>query len=264
MSGLGGFLLAVGLADLVAGGAAGETDNRLRCLLGALSAAWAAAVAGWRIQLGGSDLILYTGIVAGTSAVWIGLRFLSVRRPRMGFAALSFLAAGSVAVVALGQRWVAGIPGLDRWLAESPLPALAVWPSERWLLLVGGVAFLTATSNAIVRVVLRATGTEFERSRRRLRGGRVIGALERWLIFGLAIAGEPTAAALIVSAKSLLRFPELSRAAQEPSPVLVDADANPLTDSQAPIPAVDYITEYFLMGSLVSWTLALGLSLLFL
>ena len=54
------------------------------------------------------------------------------------------------------------------------------------------------------------------------------------MIFSLGLAGEPTAAALIVSAKSLLRFPELSRASE-----------------------IDAVTEYFLLGSLASWGLAL-------
>lgn len=63
------------------------------------------------------------------------------------------------------------------------------------------------------------------------------------------MAGEPTAAALIVSAKSLLRFPEISRTTSA-------------TDRTG-VAEVDAVTEYFLLGSLVSWLLALAPVLLF-
>lgn len=68
--------------------------------------------------------------------------------------------------------------------------------------------------------------------------------IERWMIFALALAGEPTAAALIVSAKSLLRFPELSKTAES-------------THDDAGVD-IDAVTEYFLLGSLASWALALA------
>ena len=107
--------------------------------------------------------------------------------------------------------------------------------------------------------LLAMAGTAIEGGERRLQGGRYIGAIERLLIFGLAAAGEPTAAALVVSAKSILRFPELSRAARRED--LRDAGGMPAGDDDRPITAdVDVIPEYFLLGSLVSWALALALA----
>ena len=78
---------------------------------------------------------------------------------------------------------------------------------------------------------------------RRLKGGRLLGPLERIFILGLGLAGNLTAAAIVVAAKGLLRWPELS------SPTEQDR--------------VHRLTDYFLVGSFVSWLVALaGLVLL--
>ena len=42
-----------------------------------------------------------------------------------------------------------------------------------------------------------------------LRGGRLLGPMERVLILGLGLAGQLTAAGLVIAAKGLIRFPEL-------------------------------------------------------
>jgi hypothetical protein len=68
------------------------------------------------------------------------------------------------------------------------------------------------------------------------------------LIFGLAVAGEPTAAALIISAKGLLRYPEISRTIEQS-----DDSGGPRA---GPSPAV--LSEYLVLGSMVSWALALS------
>ncbi len=111
----------------------------------------------------------------------------------------------------------------------------------------GIAVFLTATTNGVVRCVLAVAGNIVEQDERRLRGGRLIGPIERLIIFGLAIAGEPTAAALVVSAKSILRFPELTR---------TPAKGGGATER------IDSVTEYFLLGSLTSWFMALAPALL--
>ena len=95
--------------------------------------------------------------------------------------------------------------------------------------------FLQASANALVRLLLAVVGTpEADQS---LRGGRFIGPMERTLIFGLGVAGYLTAAAVVATAKGLLRFPEISK------------------EDKHDIHAA---TEYFLVGSLASWILALA------
>ena len=104
-----------------------------------------------------------------------------------------------------------------------------------------------------MRAVLAAAGTETQRSEARLRGGRVIGVIERWMIFGLMVAGNPTAAAIVVSAKSILRFPQLSKVVQSAG----EQSSDPVVEEQG---RVDDVTEFFLLGSLVSWVMAMALA----
>jgi hypothetical protein len=72
-----------------------------------------------------------------------------------------------------------------------------------------------------------------------LKGGRLIGPLERFLVFALSLAGAYALVAAFVAAKGIVRFPEISR------------DRG--TGNRA---------EYFLVGSMVSWVIALGAALL--
>lgn len=67
----------------------------------------------------------------------------------------------------------------------------------------------------------------------RLRGGRLIGPLERILIVAILVAGTPELLVALVAAKGIVRFPEIS--------------ADRANGSKA---------EEFLVGSLVSWVLA--------
>ena len=68
-----------------------------------------------------------------------------------------------------------------------------------------------------------------------LKGGRLIGPLERILVFALTLAAMYPLLAAVLAAKGIVRFPEISR------------------DSAAGNRA-----EYFLIGSLVSWVIALA------
>lgn len=92
-----------------------------------------------------------------------------------------------------------------------------------------------------MRLLLDAVGVPATTNEKQLKGGRVLGPMERILIVGLGALGEFTAAAIVVAAKGLLRFPELQRAQRGP-------ETNGPSD----------VTEYFLIGSFASWLLALG------
>ena len=113
------------------------------------------------------------------------------------------------------------------------------------MLLLGVFLVQLSTGNVLVRLVLTVTGTlnpirivGEEGPESRLKGGRLLGPMERVLILGLGLAGHVTAASLVVAAKGLLRFPELSsRRDQE---------------------QIHQLTEYFLVGSFVSWLVALS------
>ncbi len=93
-----------------------------------------------------------------------------------------------------------------------------------------GALVLTAPSNWFVRWILRLARRSGPADTRG--AGRWIGSLERLLIYVLVLAGEPAAAGLVVAAKSILRFPEISG-----TPARIDP-------------------EYVLVGSLASWLVA--------
>ena len=135
---------------------------------------------------------------------------------------------------------------LERWSAQSGLPALAGVTPEQLLLGAGVFAFLLNTANLIVRLVLALAGTLAITAHSRLRGGRMLGPLERTFIFGLGLAGELTAASIVIAAKGLLRYPEISQGAR--------GRRRTMPENQA----VQSLTEYFLIGTLTSWLLSLG------
>ena len=71
------------------------------------------------------------------------------------------------------------------------------------------------------------------------KGGRLIGPLERMLVLILTLAAAYPILAAMLAAKGIVRFPEISRDGE--------------TGARA---------EYFLVGSLVSWVIALGAAFL--
>lgn len=186
-----------------------------------------------------------------------------------------------VVVVLVATAFVDPVPmGLSGFLADalaaSPAGAVASLPPTTVVLGIGAALFLVESANIVVRSALRPameearlgrvvtesadpehvrTGTtpSTRRSAARwwsrrpvaedavepvvvedLRGGRIIGPLERLLIVGLTLAGALPIVAGILAAKGIVRFPEISQ----------DGPGG----SKA---------EYFLVGSLVSWSLAI-------
>ncbi len=98
------------------------------------------------------------------------------------------------------------------------------------LLILAGAILLTVPANWLVRWILKVVRAEFPKESNG--AGRWIGILERLLIYVLVIAGQAAAAGIVVAAKSILRYPEISAKPQRIAP------------------------EYVLIGSLASWLLA--------
>ena len=201
-----------------------------------------AGLTGW------PDLLAVLALAAYAGA-WERVVALGFRERRAGVP-LAMLAAGLVVVVLLsGQAAEAAGPCAD-WLAQADAPVLGGLDPDRALLLAGVVLVQLSTGNVLVRLVLSATGTMrpdaaggLSGPARTLKGGRLLGPLERLFILGLGLAGNLTAAAIVVAAKGLLRWPELSSPAEQDK--------------------VHRLTEYFLVGSFVSWLVPLaGLVLL--
>jgi hypothetical protein len=169
------------------------------------------------------------------------------RRPGWGPAWAPLLVlGGGIGLALLCSPWAGPGGGLvGEWLDATGVPALRGMPTERALLLTGVFLALLSTGNVVVRLVLAATGTTNpalhdtpEDPEQRLKGGRLLGPMERVLIVGLGLAGQLTAASIVIAAKGLLRWPELQSK----------------TEQQW----IHRLTEYFLVGSFVSWLVALG------
>ena len=98
-------------------------------------------------------------------------------------------------------------------------------------LVVGAVVILlTVPANWLVRWILKVVRADIPDESNG--AGRWIGILERLLIFVLVVAGQAAAAGIVVAAKSILRYPEISAKPQRIAP------------------------EYVLIGSLASWLIA--------
>lgn len=240
MTALGVWLAALGASDLAFAPSGWPSRNAppRAAAASALVAAALAIVFGLPAVDGAGIVVL----AAASSFSWTAVRAQpkwSPRRAALATAAATLAVLGGT--VAAGAWEEPGSSLLRRALDASPFPALYLVPAPRLALLLGCALVLCGTANAFVRLVLEAAETlPRARAEPPLRGGRVIGILERLLIFGFVIAGAPAAAALVASAKSVLRFPELNRAGTE----------------------IHTVTEYFLVGSLTSWLLALAFAVL--
>ncbi|MCI1661367.1 MAG: beta-carotene 15,15'-monooxygenase [Actinomyces sp.] len=214
-------LLAAGVGSLVPS-VPGLRRRRSRVLAWAAWALAAAALGAWGLGMAP----LASAAAVAVSALWWAL---SVCAPPSAPARL--IAGDALLAVAVAAALVWPLPTGAGTLAGPSL-----------LVAVPGVLILLGpAANRLVGAVLASvrvgpaparTGERPERRISRLRGGRVIGPLERLLIVGLALSGAETAIAAVVAAKGIVRFPEISR------------------DNAGDA------AEEFLIGSMTSWLVA--------
>lgn len=236
MSWIALLLVGLGVTDLVRscrplGGLEGCLGGGLALLLGLLAGLTAPG-----------DVAALVAVAAACVA-W----GLTVHRHLGGGSAAPPLAVGVVAVaLALLLSGTAGDGGgpLGSWLDRSDFPQVRGLSVERVLLLLGVALAQLSTGNVVVRLVLAVTGTvnpadhdTLEDPEQQLKGGRLLGPMERLFIVGLGLGGELTAASIVIAAKGLLRWPELQ--------------------SRVDQARIHRLTEYFLVGSFVSWLFAL-------
>lgn len=169
-------------------------------------------------------------------------------RARASFWPAVLLAGVVFATTALMPARVhSGIIG-EMWQLPSPIGRIGF---DVAVLAVGVVLFVTESANAVVRAALDREGTwrpadlggTLRGGRLRqpqppatgFQGGRLIGPLERLLVVALTLASAYSLLAAMLAAKGIVRFPEISKDGE--------------TGARA---------EYFLVGSLVSWVIALA------
>lgn len=229
---LGVFLVAAGAGDLMPAG------HR------AAGAVAVLAGVGGALLAGATDAVTLVGaaVFAAVAAWWVSRRDPT---PRDAAVSMAILAAGSVAALALAALPHPS-PGVlaSWWTRVRPGPSGHPHVSSWLLLHLGLVLAQLGTGNRVVRRVLAVSVTQAPPGSSPLRGGRLLGPMERLIILGLGLAGQPTAASIVVAAKGLLRFPELQSSKWRPR-------------SSQPW-GIHQVTEYFLVGSFVSWSVALG------
>lgn len=124
-------------------------------------------------------------------------------------------------------------------LVVAPIAVTGTAP-DRLLMITGVVLLQLVTGNQLVRLLLGSVGAvkpvgEPQPSDK-LKGGRLLGPMERLLILGLGLAGQLAAATAVVAAKSIIRFPEIN--AQRPVKTEVSASMTSRnTSSSAASPA---------------------------
>ena len=232
-------LIAIGVADLTRGGGPVRGVRLLVgpgvvLLLGVLTNAHGASIP--LLIVGALTCVLWQVLSSPADA----------RTPHPAYAFTAIALGLAVLLVC----WNAGPPVggvLSHWTDHAAIPGLDRVGPDGAALIVGLFLVQLSTGNVIVRLILRATGAlrppgEPQPSDT-LRGGRLLGPLERVFILGLALAGQVTAAGIVIAAKGLLRFPELT----------VRRDR-----SETHGVGIDAVTEYFLVGSFVSWLVALS------
>lgn len=250
MTWLAVWLVAVGLADLVRAGGR-PRGVRGPVAVGVLTLAVLAAASGLTAPV---DLVVLAASLV-CLGLWVRLSTQGMTTGTGHRPALAALGGGGLLLVAL-SGWASPLDGpLADWLvwADPPLVGPATTPVHV-LLVVGVLLVNLATANVIVRLVLVSVGAmrpvphldlgTGPQPSDQLRGGRLLGPMERVLIIGLGLAGQLTAAGLVIAAKGLIRFPELQ--AKRDEHTTVEAVG------------IDAVTEYFLLGSFLSWLLALG------
>ena len=231
MTEIGVWLLVVGLVDLVRAARDATASSRrvLMAVLGVLLLAGAVIAFAPSARVGLVDLAFWTGAflcwVLGSAAA------LTSRSTRARVVAFSGWTVGVVWSLLAGGRLAASLPAQ----VDGPLASV---PPDRLVLVLGVLLAQLSTVNVLVRLVLDAVGVPASTNEKSLKGGRLLGPMERLLIVGLGLAGHVTAASIVVAAKGLLRFPELQRGSGQNGP--------------------SDVTEYFLIGSFASWLLALG------
>jgi len=237
VSALAVMLVAMGIAD----GCRGFRARWVSLVVGPVVVVVVAALSAlWHV----GDIALLL-VAAAATVVW---RILCRRAERTGEQVIAplvvFFGAGSLLIVLSG--WGSAVHGVvARWVSWTGLPLGAVSPTQL-LMAVGVVLLQLTTGNQLVRLVLGSVGAvrpagEPQPSDR-LKGGRLLGPMERLLILGLGLGGQLAAASAVVAAKSIIRFPEINaQKARENGTI-----------------GIDDVTEYFLVGSFASWIVALG------
>lgn len=225
----------IGVADLAR---TGDTSLRLPALIRPLTAGaavlvlgvWGATLPWWWAPTGFGLLVLWTVTTSMLTSADTSDAKMKQRIHPWPLVALTLVLAAILASNALlpqPQGW------LTDWYSTLGLKMFDGVPFERFALTAAGVIFLCESTNIVVRMVIRGAGANIMASGESLKGGRILGPIERIFILAMGLSGEILAITAVVAAKGILRYPEISGS----------KNGNK--------------AEYVLVGSFVSWAIAL-------
>lgn len=235
-------LVAVGAADLI------RRFAQRRVARMALIVALAAAIVAIGVF---SDAVVPAVIAVIVGAAWVRSMPLDATGPASFWPAVLLAMLVGATTALMPERGDPGIIGAV-WHLPSPDGEVGF---DAAVLAIGVLLVVAETGNLIVRAALDREGTwrpvesggrfrggqlrQPQQAATGFQGGRLIGPLERVLVVVLTLAGAYSLLAAMLAAKGIVRFPEISKDGE--------------TGARA---------EYFLVGSLVSWVVALGAAFL--
>lgn len=202
-----------------------------------LAALVTAAICGSLAALAGQGAVVAV-LVLGLGSFLSTAAWLWLSRRQGSLPALALMFGVLVGAFALSGSFGASSGPLESWYEDLPFPFVHHASLDQSLVAVAATLFLLAASNQVVRLVLAAAGTPVTRGETALKGGRVIGPMERLFVMAMVVFGAATAAAALIAAKGFLRLPEIRSEAEQ-------------GDGRA-----DHVTEYFLIGTFASLLLA--------
>lgn len=228
-------LLGFAVADLLRWSPGEASDLRTGiALIGATGVTTGvAALSGF--EVGG--VVAVGGTTFAVVAVWLLFDRAPLKDTGPGYP-LAWILLVLVALFAISGSVDASSGSLEEWYADLAFAFVQSIPVDQFVLGIGAGLFLLASGNRIVRLVLEAAGTPIEAGETKLRGGRLLGPMERLIVAAMILAGSLAGAAFVIAAKGLLRFPEIRSSAEQP-------------ENQP-----DQVTEYFLIGTFSSLLLA--------
>jgi hypothetical protein len=220
-------LIGLGVTDLVRWSPA--RVGIARAFLAAVAGAFAVVAVAVLGNMEVAGVLLAGAVALAFLSVWSAYDLLPLRWAKPEYPLL--LTIGLILVL-LGLGGLADPVGGDLadWYSHLGFGFAQSVSADRFILAVGAVLFVLGTGNRLVRFTLAATKVSLLEGEGVLRGGRVLGPMERLIIVAAVISGDLAGAGFVIAAKGLLRFREMRERTAAGS-------------------KVDEITEYFLIGT---------------
>lgn len=235
-------LVAVGLLGLAIVDLARWSPERVAGVRAALAVVAGVVASSTLVSLGGGSGGQVVAVAVASAlvlAVWSGFDYLPMPSAGGGLVWLMLV----LAVLFGFSGSIGPITGpLARWYENLPFGFIEDVSVDQFVVALTASLFAMASANRVVRLVLDAAGVSRQRSEGTLKGGRLLGPLERLIVFAALLAANPATAAIVVTGKGLLRFPEIRGEVSGPGP--------------------EQVTEYFLIGTFTSIVVAVLLGLL--